>query len=151
MKEISTSLHAVIKIFLLISPSFGLFGCDKVNLSASPVDQASEVIKRHLKSPSSFNKVEGEVLWSGKTEKGKNTYVVSVMFDAANSFGAMIRGCMYVAYSEAENSNITWKNDFGVRDYSENLAFCDKSSPISVKKELAKGIAEINWEVNLTK
>ena len=138
MKFNSTKL-----LFLLLLLFLG--GC---NLwTADPVDQASEIIKTQLKAPSSFKKVYGQVIWQGSNADGLPAYIVSVAFDSANSFGASLRGCMFVSYSETKEKKITWNNNYGVRDFSNMSRLCDESTPMEIKKKMAETLVDINFKI----
>ena len=116
-------------------------------LTADPIDQASEIVKKQLKSPSSFKKNNGEILWQGKDSEGMPAYVVSISFESANSFAASLRGCMYVTYSETKDKKVTWNKDYGVRDFSTMLPLCEESTPMKIKQDMAKGLVEINFKI----
>jgi hypothetical protein len=122
-----------------------LVGCNL--LTSDPVDQASEIIKTQLKSPSSFKKINGEIIWKGKNAEDMPSYVVSISFESANSFGASLRGCMYVTYSETKDKKVTWNKDYGVRDFSSMLPLCEESTPKKIKQEMAEGLAKINFKI----
>ncbi len=109
------------------------------------MDQASEIVKTNLKSPASFHQAGGEVLWEGKTADGEKAYVVSVKFDAANSFGASLRGCMYVAYAETKDKKITWNQNYGVNDYTNLAQLCEESTPMSIKQDMVNTLVKINF------
>lgn len=121
-------------------------GCDL--LLTTPIDQAEEIVKTQLKSPSSFKRIHGEVIWQGKNSNDMPAYVVSVLYDSANSFGAILRGCMYVSYSETKEKKVTWNKEFGIRDYTEMLKICDESTPLEIKKNLAKTLIDVNFKIN---
>lgn len=133
-----------IKIKLIPFLLFSLWGCNL--LTADPSDQASEIIKTQLKAPSSFKKVYGQVIWQGANKEGLPSYVVSVAFDSANSFGANLRGCMFVSFSETKDKKITWNNNYGVRDFSEMPRLCDESTPMEIKKKMAETLVDINFK-----
>lgn len=99
-----------------------LAGC---GLADSRVSNASEIVKESLSSPSSFDLVSGKVMWSGKNAEDKPAYIVRIEYDAQNEYGAMIRHCQLVAYTDNGDkiswhpffalSNCVWKNsEFGV-------------------------------------
>ena len=137
----SIKVQFLLMPFLFISI---LTGCHF--LSASPIDQASEIIKTQLKSPSSYKKIYGEIIWQGTNADGMPSYIVSVLFDSANSFGALLRGCMYVSYSETIDKKVTWNNLFGVKDFSEMSQICAESTPLDIKKKMAETLVEINFK-----
>lgn len=95
------------------------------------VGHASSLIQKQLKSPSSFVLTSGEMKWEGDNKNGKPAYVVKVLYDAENGFGATIRECALVAL---------WKED-GLY----------KSLPNSVDACKIDGIANEAQMVNLMK
>lgn len=108
-------------------------------------DQAAQIAKQHVRSPASFKHVGGEVLWEGQTKDGLPAYVTSVSHDAANGFGAVLRGCMIIAYNRTADGQLTWNPMWGVKDYTDELPqLCTVEAPMKVKAEFARGIAEIN-------
>ena len=76
----------------------------------SRVINAGEIIKKSLLAPSSFSLVSGKEVWSGKNAEGNLAHIVRVEYDAQNGFGAMIRDCKLVAYSD-KGSNISWQTN----------------------------------------
>lgn len=90
------------------SSGFSFFKNEKIEGSAY------QLIKSQLQSPSSFVPVSQSVLWQGKY-KTRNAYIVKVEYDAQNGFGAMLRGCQYVAFS-LENDKINWNQLFYLTD-----------------------------------
>ena len=113
---------------------------------ASPADQAAQIAKQHVRSPASFKHVGGEVLWEGQTKDGLPAYVTSVSYDAANVFGALLRGCMIIAYHRTADGRLTWDPTWGVKDYTDELPqLCAEAAPMNIKAEFARGIAEINF------
>ena len=135
-----------LKFMVVLVPclSLSIGGCHL--LTADPVDQAAEIIKTQLKSPSSFKKVNGQIIWQGSNADGLPAYVVSVAFDSANSFGASLRGCMFVSFSETKDKKITWNNNYGVRDFSEMSRLCDESTSMEIKKKMAETLVDINFK-----
>ncbi len=114
----------------------------KLLFKADPGKQASEIVKEQLRSPGSFNNVSSEVLWKGKSNKGEPAYVVSVLYDAQNGFGAMLRGCMFVSYHETADGKLGWNRDFGAREAPE--ALCNSATPANLKADYAKTLAKAN-------
>ena len=108
-----------------------------------PGKQAAQIVKEQLRSPSSFQYVDSEVLWKGKTKSGAPAYVVFVKYDAQNSFGAMLRGCMAVAYSEASNNKLSWNSLYGVKELDNIL--CNLSLPVDARSKFAISLAKINF------
>ena len=114
--------------------------------SADPVDQAAEIVKTQLVSPSSFHKVTGQVIWKGTNSAGMPAYVVSVLFDGANALGASLRGCMFVSYSETKEKKVTWDRNYGVKDFSEIRGLCEESTPMEMKRKMVDTLVEINFK-----
>ena len=134
------------KAFLALTVAIFLFGCDSVTslFKADPGKQASVIVQQQLNSPSSFKYMSSEVLWKGKSKNGEPAYVVSVVYDAQNSFGAMLRGCMLVSFYETSDNKVGWNPMFGVRDGNEYAA-CDPSPSATVLKvKIATVWAEAN-------
>lgn len=102
-------------------------------------------MKQSLQSPSSYQFVFGDVLWSGETDSGERGYVVRVAYDAQNGFGALLRGCAFVAYGETAEGKIRWSREDGV--YSQqDQCFCLESTPASMLVELSKTFADLNFK-----
>lgn len=68
---------------------------------------ASDLIKKQLRSPSSYLLVSEDDVWTGKNQSGGDKYVVRIEYDAQNGFGATIRDCKLVvlSYDKDENRN----------------------------------------------
>ena len=133
------TLTALSKTFLALTITLFLFGCDNINslFKADPGKQASVIVQQQLSSPGSFKYVSSEVLWKGKSQNGEPAYVVSVVYDAQNAFGAMLRDCMLVSFYETSDNKVGWNPMFGVRDGNEYAA-CDPSpSAIDLKVKIA--------------
>lgn len=114
-------------------------------VNSSPEQQAGEIVKENLRSPSSFKYIDGVTLWSGQTMSGDSAYIVAVLYDAQNGFGALLRGCAIVAYHLAKDGKLIWNNALGFRDMNQSLmGMCDKSIPLERKFSYVKTIAEIN-------
>jgi hypothetical protein len=137
-------ITTIFKYFLLLI-FFTLGGCNL--LTADPVDQASEIVKAQLKSPSSFKKINGQIIWQGKNIEDMPSYVVSIAFESANSFGASLRGCMFVTYSETKDKKVTWNKEYGVRDFSEMLPLCEEGTPMEIKQKMAQTLIDINFDI----
>lgn len=103
---------------------------------------ATLVVRKNLRSPSSFQHVRSDVLWKGKSADGKPAYVVAVGYDAQNAFGAMLRGCMLVAFYEAGNDEIGWNPTYGAQEASAQL--CDPSTPKNFKDGEASVLVNLN-------
>lgn len=119
------------KIITGIGASFMLLGCVTLSLLSvyllyrsicgfSERYAADNVIKSGLQSPSSYKSVEYHVLWEGKDSvTGASAQIYKVEFDAANAYGAMLRGCDIVAF---------YGGLLGGYDHNENFSL----SPCSV-------------------
>jgi hypothetical protein len=83
------------------------------------VGNASQLIMKSLRSPSSFHLVSGEEVWTGKDKKSKPAHIVRIEYDAQNGFGAMIRDCKLVAYVDEDGNKFSW-NEFFVTNSCEN-------------------------------
>ena len=61
-------------------------------------------------------------------------------------FGAVLRGCMVIAYSRTAGWQLTWNPMWGVKDYTDELPqLCAATAPMKVKADFARSIAEINF------
>ena len=139
---VTTAPLAAAVALLLAACSPGDFSLD-----TSPPAQAAQIVKSMVRSPDSFKRVGGEVIWKGKTRDGRPAYVTTVAFDSQNGFGAMLRGCMLVAYHEAADGKIAWNPMFGVKDYTDEMPMlCQESVPMEIKAGLGKTFAGINFE-----
>lgn len=85
-----------LSLILVGALALSLFGCD---MTGNRVATASEIIKKNLRSPSSFSLISGKEVWSGKDSKGISAYIVRIEYDAQNGFGAIIRDCQLVAFT----------------------------------------------------
>lgn len=59
---------------------------------------AELIVKKNLPTPSTYHRINGRVLWSGKNKDGDPAHIVRLKYDAQNKFGANIRHCSDVAY-----------------------------------------------------
>ena len=66
------------------------------------------VIMNELKSPSSFQRKNAEVKWTGVDEMGHDSAIVKVTYDANNSYGASIRACKFVSYWITSEGGLNW-------------------------------------------
>ena len=80
------------------------------------VGNASEILKKRLKSPSSFSLVSGKTVWTGKTNHGQPAFIVRIEYDAQNSFGAAIRYCNMVAYRDPGGDSISYLTPGAIQD-----------------------------------
>jgi len=81
------------------------------------VGNASEILKKRLKSPSSFSLVSGKTVWSGKTNHGYPAYVVRIEYDAQNGFGAAMRDCNMVAFwDEGKDNTVSYLTPGAIQD-----------------------------------
>lgn len=101
------------------------------------VANASEIIKKSLRSPSSFSLVSGKEVWSGKNPEGNAAYIVRIEYDAQNGFGAMIRDCKLVAYN-VKGDKIEWRTN-GAMDACE-------AKPLFDETQMVEMIRKINFE-----
>lgn len=107
--------NKILGFIILITLFYGLIKCSSSLLSSSIISNASNIIKKDLRSPSSFSLVSGKELWTGKDSNGNSAYIVRVEYDAQNGFGSMIRGCKLVAYY-VNGEELKWKLYEGIRD-----------------------------------
>lgn len=91
MKRLFLSISVSVFMVLLLS------GCEAI-LGTDEEFNAGEIIKDSLKSPSSYKRLNSKVLWRGKNDFGES-FIVRVEYEAKNPFGASIRDCQVVAYS----------------------------------------------------
>jgi hypothetical protein len=80
------------------------------------VGNASEILKKRLKSPSSFSLVSGKTVWSGKTNHGQPAFIVRIEYDAQNGFGAAIWDCNMVAYWDKGGDSISYLTPGAIQD-----------------------------------
>lgn len=97
-------------------------------------DAAAEIIKKNLKSPSTFALVSERQVWAGKGADGKDAFIFHVDYDAQNGFGAMIRGSTYVAY-EISGDQYEW-----------NPGMAMDSSPESMESLVVEMLRKLNFE-----
>lgn len=83
-----------------------LAGCGS-SPAETQIANASEIIKKELRSPASFSLVSGKTVWSGTTKQGLPAHVVRIEYDAQNGFGAAIRDCKMVAYWDKDANTYT--------------------------------------------
>lgn len=93
-------------IVLIIIAAFGLYVANEWS-EWTPGYDASVVIKEKLRSPSSFSKKDTRLYWKGKASNGNPAYIVRVDYDAQNGFGATIRQCNIVAFSN-KGIDVEW-------------------------------------------
>ena len=103
-QELSTGQIIVYLIFGFIGIYGGYYLSERDNSSvdvgknAKVITNAEQIIQSKLKSPSSYRKITGTVMWEGKNQTGNDAYAVKINYDAQNSFGASIRECKVVMY-----------------------------------------------------
>ena len=100
-------------IFIAGGATWLMKGANKVTttLSESKITSAAQqLVKESLRSPASFNPVSTTVTWKGRYQN-RDAYVVKTEYDAQNGFGAMLRGCHYVAFA-LEGDQIHWNKLF---------------------------------------
>jgi len=142
--------------FLLTAALAGalmLGGCDEIlsgdainKIAFDPAKSAGAIIQKNLQAPDSYEFVSGETLWKGKDSDGNDAYVVLVGYNAQNGFGALLRGCSYVAYSIDENDLLSWSPMFGVNEADRSA--CEAMSPLELKaRELAtEALVQANFK-----
>lgn len=91
---IKRAVLSIISIVIILS--LPLFAC---NMPSNRVATAIEIIKKNLRSPSSFSLISGKEVWSGKDSKGISAHIVRIEYDAQNGFGAITRECELVAFT----------------------------------------------------
>lgn len=110
-----------------------LSACDF--LSPSVESMGEEIVKQYQKSPDSFKSEFSEIIWKGREKGGKDVYVVRVSYDSQNSFGAMLRGCAFVAFTVV-GREYQWRREAGFQE-QEDARFCMKSLPEPAHQALA--------------
>jgi hypothetical protein len=61
---------------------------------------ADSVIKKSIKTPSTYKRISGEELRSGATPHGGKSHVFRIEYDAQNVYGALIRDCGVAVFRE---------------------------------------------------
>jgi hypothetical protein len=97
---------------------------------------AISIIKKSLRSPSSFILVSGKEVWSGKNTEGDAAHIVRIEYDAQNGFGADIRDCKLVAYND-KGKKYEWK---------ENGAMNQCGTKLFDETQMVEIIRKINFE-----
>lgn len=107
---------------------------------------ASAIIMRNLRSPDSFEYINGKTYWTGTSPKGDPAYVALISYNAQNGFGALLRGCIWVAYSETSDQKLNWNTAFGTQE--ADRVMCDQigSDSDGPLLEVAKSLAELNFK-----
>ncbi len=100
----------LVALSVMVFAGAAITACDAVS---EQVANASAIIKKRLRSPASFTLVSGRTMWEGTDAEGNPAYIVRVEYDAQNGFGAMIRGCNLVAYTDL-GDRISWNTALGV-------------------------------------
>lgn len=111
---------------------FSLHSCS--DTSDASTTAAIQVLKKELRSPSTFSLERSHVVWTGKTDDGIPAYVVRLEFDSQNGFGAMVRGCRLVAL--ATNGKV-------VRSSNKSTDACMSNDPKD-DKLMAETLAKMN-------
>jgi len=90
-------------------------GSSKISPESTAKSAAEELVKDTLKSPSTANFIDTEVI--GKKDE---LFMVKVTVDAQNSFGAMIRGCFLVVVevNASKPNRYSYSPDFAVQEVS---------------------------------
>ena len=92
---------------LAIGITVGISGCGDL---ATPTSKATIIIKKTLKSPSSFSLFSGYEVWTGKDADGNPAHIVRIEYDAQNGFGATLRDCKLVAYND-KDGDFEWRKN----------------------------------------
>jgi hypothetical protein len=79
-----------------------------------PTLPAISIAQESLRSPSTFQYISSDVLWTGRNKEKNPAYIVKVVYDAQNGFGATIRECSIVAYAQKSDGHAIWNRVFGV-------------------------------------
>lgn len=98
---------------------------------------AKQLLVSSLKSPASFNPVSMSIAWQG-THKNMNAYIVRAEYDAQNGFGALLRGCHYLAFS-LNGEEIVWNKNYFMQECAQGVPSAEDSSTIEF-------IAELNFQ-----
>lgn len=122
-------IFGIILIFL----SSLLFGCDIEN---NRVLTASEIIKKNLRSPSSFSLISGKDVWSGNDTNGVSAYIVRIEYDAQNGFGAIIRDCQLVAFT---------MNDGKYKPAYRSTEACESKSLSYNESQMIEALRKFNY------
>lgn len=104
--------------FIALIVTLMLIGCGDFD----SVSKASEIIKKELRSPSSFRLASGKEVWTGKNKESKPAHIVRIEYDAQNGFGAMIRDCKLVAYID-NGDKFSWSKSGAIDECKTQLFF----------------------------
>ena len=109
-------------------------------------EDAATIIKRSLQAPGSFQYINGKTLWRGNMNSPKPQYVVLIGYDAQNGFGANLRGCSMVAFTETSDGKLEWSGALGVSEKDRNL--CEDESENTKKQAVEEGqeMASLNFD-----
>ncbi len=94
----------------------GLSGCDMFDRNISI---ASEIIKKNLKSPSSYSPGYSKIVWEGKNQKGNPAYIARIEYEADNLFCASLSECKFVAFT-TEGESYYWNTMFALDNCISN-------------------------------
>lgn len=87
--------------------------------SSGSVQDAKIIVQKAMRAPSSFSMINGEEMWAGK-HNGGYAYIVRIEYDGQNGFGATLRDCKIVAFTNTAG-DLRW-------DPSSGLATCENPS-----------------------
>ncbi|MEX2258279.1 MAG: zinc ribbon domain-containing protein [Woeseia sp.] len=104
---------------------------------SSEFASAEQIVKKSLKSPSSYTFQDGTVLWSGADQHGNDASIVRLEYDAQNGFGATLRNCQIISYIE-KSGNLEWSPTFGIQ--SCDIGFLSESELVDLFKETNFGV-----------
>lgn len=76
---------------------------------------ADTVIQKGLSNPDSYYAKSYKLLWQGKSDDSKDAYIVEVVFNAQNGFGATIQVCKDAIFT-INGDRVTWNRGAGAQD-----------------------------------
>ena len=82
---------------------------------------AVAIVQNNIKSPASFQLVSTKLHWTGADAKGNPAYIMSVVFDAQNSFGALLRDCVITAFG-IEGKEAVYKRELGTQGCKQGMS-----------------------------
>lgn len=96
-------MNRIIKGIILIFIA-ALASCGQDSKVASA---ASTVITHYLLSPVSYSEKSSKIVWNGKNRVGKDAYMVNVVYDSSNGFGAIVRECKTAVFT-IDGDKVEW-------------------------------------------
>jgi DNA-directed RNA polymerase subunit RPC12/RpoP len=104
-KKKSHSIIAVMIISVILALVLIYFAVRPLGIFNSPEATAFMIVKKYLKSPSTAQMVESNLI-----EHAGNKYLVFVAVDAQNSFGASLRESYLVTFKDEGGGKVSWKD-----------------------------------------